>query len=53
MGAMKPKDYYKLLFPLYSLDRNGQVRLRLITGSALSQRRTRRQTEWKKRQVKK
>ena len=49
-GGMKPKDHFELLFRLYSLDHGGRVRLRWITGFALSRRKTRRFTEWKKRQ---
>ena len=48
-GPMKRKDHYDLRFRFYSIDRNGEVMVRTVTGRAVSRRKQIRKTAWEKR----
>jgi hypothetical protein len=46
---MNPKDYFEVVFRYYSIDKNGEIRLRDLTGFMIYRRRQRRKNDWEKR----
>jgi len=46
---MRKKDHFDVVFPYYSIDKNGNVRLRRISGSGIYRRKSRRINDWSQR----
>ena len=46
---MRKKDHFDVVFPYYSIDKNGNVRLRRISGSGIYRRKSRRINDWRQR----